>query len=412
MLEMIKQNAVPAAVMRSAAKGILSVPAPEMVQILVYLTANPLFSAQARMTLAEWDTASAIAIVSSGTTPQEVLDYFWSEENRQPRLMPALIENPRISEPQLAELASRASREIVDMMLASSRVQGSKLALTAIINNAHITPSEAEQVRSKLAPLILDTTALGPTALGPTSGDSPGIEPAQDDLVLTEPIDPEAETAHQAWRQDHAAEIAAEEGKAFEIVDADATESVAASAAGSITVPADATTVAVAATTSAAAGSLAQNKPGAKTLEPERLSTLQKLARMNVAGRVKVAFLGNKEERTILIRDGAKIVQNAVLASPKLSELEVETFAALKNVQENVLREIARSRRFMKNYIVVKNLVNNPKCPLDVSLTLIKNLLVMDLKVLQGNKNVPETLRKVAFKIYKEKSTPPGQRPE
>jgi hypothetical protein len=81
-------------------------------------------------------------------------------------------------------------------------------------------------------------------------------------------------------------------------------------------------------------------------------------------------------------------------------------------VQENVLREIARSRRFMKNYIVVKNLVNNPKCPLDVSLTLIKNLLVMDLKVLQGNTNVPETLRKVAFKIYKEKSTPPGQRPE
>jgi hypothetical protein len=131
---------------------------------------------------------------------------------------------------------------------------------------------------------------------------------------------------------------------------------------------------------------------------------------MNVAGRIKVAFLGSKEERSILIRDGAKIVQNAVLASPKLSEMEVETFAALKNVQENVLREIARSRRFMKNYIVVKNLVNNPKRPLDV--TLIKNLLVMDLKVVQGNKNVGETLRKVAFKIYKEKSTPPGQRPE
>jgi hypothetical protein len=128
---------------------------------------------------------------------------------------------------------------------------------------------------------------------------------------------------------------------------------------------------------------------------------------MTTAGRIKVAFLGNKEERFILIRDGARIVQNAVLASPKLSELEVETFAALKNVQENVLREIARSRRFMKNYIVVKNLVNNPECRLDVSLTLIKNLLVMDLKVLQGNKNVPETLPKVAFKIYKEKSTPP-----
>jgi transposase-like protein len=84
---------------------------------------------------------------------------------------------------------------------------------------------------------------------------------------------------------------------------------------------------------------------------------------MNVAGRIKVAFLGSKEERSILIRDGAKIVQNAVLASPKLSEMEVETFAALKNVQENVLREIARSRRFMKNYIVVKKPGQQPQAP-------------------------------------------------
>src|SRR5438552_612500 len=222
MLDMIQQNAVPAAVMRSAAKGILSVPPPEMVQILVYLTGNALFSAQAKMTLAEWDAASAIAIVASSTSPQEVLDYFWSEENRQPRLMPALIENPRISELQLAELASRASRETVDMMLASPRVQGSKLVLTAIVDNAHLTPEEIDLVRSKLGAL------LGP----------PGVELSHDGPALTEPVDPEAETAHLAWKQDHAAEIAAEEGKPFEMVGADATESVSAPPSDSPKAPA------------------------------------------------------------------------------------------------------------------------------------------------------------------------------
>ncbi len=384
MLDLIKENAVPAAVMRSAAKGILSVPPADMLQILVYLTGNPVFGAEAKMTLAEWDSASAIAVVGDSTTPQEVLDYFWSEENRQPRLMPALIENPRIVEQQLAQLAAKASRELVVMMLASPRVQGSKAVLLAMLDNTQLTPVELEEVRSK----------LDPTKAGSTAAD-----PAKDELGSMEPVDPEVETAHQVWKQDHATEIAAEEGKAFELVDADAAELTTASTAiGSTTVPAIA--------------EAAQKKLTAETLEPERISTIQKLARMTVAGRVKAAFLGTKEERSILIRDGSKIVQNAVLASPKVSELEVETFAALKNVQENVLREIARSRRFMKNYVVVKSLVNNPKCPLDVSLTLMKNLLVMDLKVLQGNKNVPETLRKVAFKLYKEKSTPPGQRPE
>src|SRR6185369_7127942 len=99
---------------------------------------------------------------------------------------------------------------------------------------------------------------------------------------------------------------------------------------------------------------------------------MQRVARLNASERVKIAFIGGKEERAILIRDGARVVQNAVLASPKLTDPEVETFAAQKNVSENVLREIARSRRFMKNYSVVRNLVLNPKTPLDVSMPLVK----------------------------------------
>jgi hypothetical protein len=266
-----------------------------------------------------------------------------------------------------------------------------------MLDNAQLAPEELEQVRAKLDPAGAGTAKAGPANDGPAS---------------IEPVDPEAETAHQVWKQNHATEIAAEEGKAFELVDADAAELVTASVAGSATNAAVTENPAVPNSSVSGSPEVAQTKLTAETLGPERISTIQKLARMTVAGRVKAAFLGTKEERSILIRDGSKIVQNAVLASPKVSELEVETFASLKNVQENVLREIARSRRFMKNYVVVKGLVNNPKCPLDVSLTLMKNLLVMDLKVLQGNKNVPETLRKVAFKLYKEKSTPPGQRPE
>jgi hypothetical protein len=131
-----------------------------------------------------------------------------------------------------------------------------------------------------------------------------------------------------------------------------------------------------------------------------------------VGQRIKLGFIGGKEERALLIRDTARLVQNAVLNSPKLTDAEAESFAGSKNLQENVFREIARQRRFLKLYPVVRNLANNPRCPLDISLTLVKTLHVYDLKSLRHNKNVPDTIRKVAAKLYAEKATRGGSKKE
>jgi hypothetical protein len=139
--------------------------------------------------------------------------------------------------------------------------------------------------------------------------------------------------------------------------------------------------------------------------EQKKLTILQKISRLKVGERIKLGFIGSREERSILIRDTARLVQNAVLNSPKLTDAEVETFAAAKNLQESVFREIARQRRFIKLYPVVRNLVNNPKCPLDISLTLIKTLMVHDLKSLRHSKSVPDTIRKIAAKLYQEKAS-------
>jgi transposase-like protein len=102
-------------------------------------------------------------------------------------------------------------------------------------------------------------------------------------------------------------------------------------------------------------------------------------------------------------------VQSAVLASPKLTDPEVETFAGAKNLAENVFREIARNRRFMKNYHVVRNLVQNPRTPLDIALPLVKMLLVYDLKGMQHSRTISETIRKMAQKYYKEKALSGGK---
>jgi hypothetical protein len=81
----------------------------------------------------------------------------------------------------------------------------------------------------------------------------------------------------------------------------------------------------------------------------------------------------------------------------------------MKNVRENVLRDIARNPRFKKNYVVKKSLCGNPRTPLDLSLGLIKALLAPDLKTLSMNKNVPETLRTMANKLFQIRMSPSGR---
>ena len=140
--------------------------------------------------------------------------------------------------------------------------------------------------------------------------------------------------------------------------------------------------------------------------DPDRQTLLQRINSMTPAEKIKAALTGNQEERLVLIKDSNKLVARAVLGSPKLSDAEVEGFASMKNVTEEVLRQIAMNRAFMKRYTVAVALVNNPRTPLDVTLPLINRLNERDLKNLSMNKNVPETLRGLAAKLYKQKKEP------
>lgn len=133
----------------------------------------------------------------------------------------------------------------------------------------------------------------------------------------------------------------------------------------------------------------------------KRVTLLQRLAKMSVSERVQFAIKGGSEARRTLIRDSNKVVQRAVLQSPRLTDQEVEAFASMTSLTDEILRLIAGNRKFRKNYIVVRNLLNNPKTPLDVSLHMLPMCNVMDLKKLTTNKNVPETLRTTALKLQR-----------
>ena len=135
----------------------------------------------------------------------------------------------------------------------------------------------------------------------------------------------------------------------------------------------------------------------------KRQTLLQRLAKMSVAQRVQFAIKGGYEARRTLIKDSNKVVQRAVMQSPRLTDKEVEAFAAMSSLTDEILRLIAGNRSFRKNYVVVRNLLNNPKTPLDVSLHMLPLVNAMDLKKLTTNKNIPETLRSTALKLQRQR---------
>ena len=135
-----------------------------------------------------------------------------------------------------------------------------------------------------------------------------------------------------------------------------------------------------------------------------RKTLLQQISVMTVAKRVKFALMGAADARRVLIRDTNKVVQRAVLQSPRLTDQEVEAFASMTSLTDEILRIIGKNRNFRKNYNVVRNLLNNGKAPLDVTLGLLPMLNPTDLKRLGSNKNIPETLRTSAVKLVRQRS--------
>jgi hypothetical protein len=132
--------------------------------------------------------------------------------------------------------------------------------------------------------------------------------------------------------------------------------------------------------------------------EEDEGSAMQRLAEMSVPQKMARATKGTREERSILIRDPNKLIAVTVLSSPRLTESEVESFAKMSSVSDEILRLISNNRNWMKSYAVVSALARNPKTPLAVSMNLLSRLNGKDLKTLSTNRNVPEVLRTTARK--------------
>jgi hypothetical protein len=151
-----------------------------------------------------------------------------------------------------------------------------------------------------------------------------------------------------------------------------------------------------------------EGQRGAETKEEatRKLNMTQRVMQMSVSQKIKLATLGNREARTLLLRDSNKLVSMAAVTSPRITDGEILGLANSRTVNADVLRFIYSNREFTRTYVIKSSLVKNPKVPLPTALKMMFTLQEKDIKELARDRNVPQTIQSQAkaFLMKKEQA--------
>lgn len=141
----------------------------------------------------------------------------------------------------------------------------------------------------------------------------------------------------------------------------------------------------------------------AKSDNPDMNNLRKAIKDMTVPAKIKLALMGGKEARSLLVTDGNKIISSMVIRNPRISLKEVQAISASKTVRDDMLRSIARNKKFMKVYAIKLALVENPKTPIAISLQLLTQMRDSDLKRLAKSKGVSNNIATQARRMVQKK---------
>ena len=134
-----------------------------------------------------------------------------------------------------------------------------------------------------------------------------------------------------------------------------------------------------------------------------RQNLTQMILKMSVPEKIRLAMLGNREARKLLIHERNKVVATAVLRSPKLTDSEILHFAQERSTSEDIILTICKRRTWLKNYQIKLALVTNPKTPLSTAIQFLGHLHDKDLQSLTRNKNIAAALAQTAWQVLRKR---------
>jgi hypothetical protein len=136
----------------------------------------------------------------------------------------------------------------------------------------------------------------------------------------------------------------------------------------------------------------------------ESASKLQLAQELNVGDKIKLAMSGDKEWRSLLVKDSNKQVSSAVLKNPRVTEKEVLTLCQNRSTNDELIRLILANREWLKNYTIRLALTMHPRTPLNQGIRFLSTLGEKDIRKLSKSRNISSVLVNACRRILLVKS--------
>jgi hypothetical protein len=389
VVKAIIEGTAPAPARLAAARGMLPLPQADLLEILANLATNSdaELAGNANKTLENQNPTSILPILEMPETSPTVLTYFAEKRNLPKEIYHAVITNPNIPDNAIVQIARQTQDgdllEVIAMN--QQRLIRTKSIIDAILNNSFRTveadrrASEtkreffekergAQQIANELRARGQDAAAefIEKSDLAETL-DQPGSLSLEDALFLAKHIEIPDSEIDDSWLSLEYIEEFYEESPAER-------EAIVHKIVGEI-------------------------RFEDEDITSERISTISRILKMTMKDRVKLAMKGDREARNILIRDPNRVVCQAVIQNPRITEQEIEKIAAMRTVPDDVLRQIAINRQWARNYLIMHTLARNPRTPIGNVVTILTRLQLRDLLNLSKDRNVSEAVRKQSFRL-------------
>ena len=393
VVQAIAKGTAPKPAQLAAAKGILPLPQMDLLEALVILSRNEdiELSATAEKTLKAQDKERLKDVITSEEVAPQVLHYFATQETLSQDVYELVIANPNTPTDSIVQFARNASNgDLLEVLSFNQQLLiNTPAIIDAIIANPHRT-AEADRRASEIKreffekergneQIAKELRAQGKEAAAEfiEQSDLAGEldEGSNDDglnlddaLFLADMIEVTDSEVDDSWLSLEFIEEIYEE-----------TNEQRQAAMNKI---------------------LGEMKAeGDGEVSGERVSMLSKVMGMNMKDRIKMAAKGNREARNILIRDPNRIVAQAVINNPMLTDQDVEKITKMRTVPQDVLRQIAINKQWARSYIIIHNLALNPRTPVGNAMSIIPRLQLRDLISMAKSRNVPDAVRKHAKRI-------------
>ena len=372
----------------AAASGLLPLPQSDLLEVLVALrqSENAEIAEAAEATLASQDSEDLLSAASSNETPPAVLDYLATSSKGHRQIHEAVVLNNKTSDEAVASLAASTSDGSLLDLIANNQQRLIRFPqiIDAILANSDRTPEAERRARETkqeffekergAQQIAQELRTRGNIAAAEffESADLTGGLSVEDAWLIAEHIEVSDADLDNSWLpseryEELRAETAEEHAANFKrVVEFERIE--------------------------------------LGEVPAERVSLIRRIMFMNARDRMKMAMKGDREARSILIRDSNRVVATAVIQNPRVTDQEVENIAAMRTVADEVLRLIAMNRNWARSYPIIHNLVRNPRTPIPTVINTLLRIRTKDLKNLAQNRNVPEATRRQAQRLFQARS--------